>query len=370
MSEAKQKLISKRKRTRYYEVYLSKLMKQVSDENGITSNSKQQLNSILCSISRIISSKVKDFTEISKKKTISEREVTNALRVLFSGELAIGMLKVCEQAIEKYQLEDPAKGIPRQDRAGIIFPPSVTEKYLRNFGHSKLMVSSGAPVVLAVAIEYLTAEILENAVMNAKQNKRIRITIRDLEIGVRTDQEINSFFEQNKLAFLGGGVVPYVHPRLLTKKPKKRKYKKSGEKQSHRYRPGTVAVREIRRFQKISNCFTLAKYPFEKYTRSIVESLIEEGSTLKISKEVFTILQYFIEQRIISLLQKSYNAAIHAGRVKLIVPDIEFIRSLEGEMPTEHVDALVVFETEFRGDSKNQSKSTSEIKAQELEEPT
>ena len=363
MSEANYKL-NKRKRTRYYEVYLSKLMKQVSPENGITSNSKQQLNSILCSITRIISSKVEDFTEISKKKTISEREVINALQVMFSGELVTGMLKVCEQAVKKYQHEDPAKGIPRQDRAGIIFPPSVTEKYLRNFGNSKIMVGSGAPVALAAAIEYLAGEILEDAVLHAKQYKRVRITVRDLEIGVRTDPEINSFFEQNNLVFLGGGVVPYVHPSLLTKKPRKRRCKKSGERQSHRYRPGTVAVREIRRFQKISNCFTLAKYPFEKYTRAIIEDLIDDDTKLKISKEVFTILQYFVEQRMISLLKKSYRAAIHTGRVKLIVPDIEFVRSLEGEIPIEHVDTLVVPKTECI------ENPTAEIEVQELEEFT
>jgi len=45
-------------------------------------------------------------------------------------------------------------------------------------------------VYLAGALEYLTSEILENASESAKDNKRIRINIRDLEMGVRNDTEL------------------------------------------------------------------------------------------------------------------------------------------------------------------------------------
>ena len=53
----------KRKRTRFYEIYLTKLLKQVSSENGITSNSKQQLNSILCATTRLISTKTNGLSD-------------------------------------------------------------------------------------------------------------------------------------------------------------------------------------------------------------------------------------------------------------------------------------------------------------------
>ena len=46
---------------------------------------------------------------------------------------------------------------------------------------------------------------------------------------------------------------------------------------------------------------------------------------MKISKDVFTILQHFIEQYIISILKYSNSAAIHAGRVKLMLTDLKFI---------------------------------------------
>ena len=356
MNGSTQKLNGKKKRTRFYEIYLTKLLKQVSGENGITSNSKQQLNSILCAITRLVSARVNELTEMARKKTMSEKEVVNALHVLFPGDLGKGMATMCDQAVENYRNDDATKGVTRQERAGIIFPPSVTEKYLRNFGYSKTMVSNTAPVALAAAMEYLAGEILENASVFAKQKKRVRITIRDLEIGVRTDNEINSFFNENRLSFLGGGVVPYIHPILLVKKVRKRKSKKSATKRPHRYRPGTVSLREIRRFQKTSNCLTLARSPFEKYTRSVIQKVLGNDVNIKVSKNVFLTLQYFVEQRVVSLLQKAYMAAIHAGRVKLTVADIKFVRSLSGAKSVEDpVKALTVDDdSSSRDDTKEE----------------
>ena len=338
MTVTNQKMNCKKKRTRFYEIYIAKLLKQVSAENGITSNSKQQLNSILCSITRLISTRVNELTEIAKKKTMSEKEVINALYILFPAELGKGMVAMCDQAVENYGINHDtrdSKGITRQERAGIIFPPSVTEKYLRNFGYSKTMVSSSAPIALAAAIEYLAGEILENASVFAKQNKRVRITIRDIEMGVRTDSAINFFFTKNNVSFLGGGVVPYIHPSLLVKRSRRRNIKKPEGKRAHRYRPGTVSIREIRRFQKTSNCLTLARSPFERYTRSIIPKILGGDIRIKVSKSVFLTLQYFVEQQVLSMIQKAYMAAIHSGRVKLKVKDIEFISSIEGNKSIE-----------------------------------
>ncbi len=345
----------KKKRTRYYEIYIAKLLKQVSSENGITSNSKQQLNSILCVISRIISTKVNNLTEMAKKKTISNKEVLNAINVLFSGDIGKGMTTMCSQAVENYNSDDTSKGITRQDRAGIIFPPSVAEKYLRNFGYSKIMVSNTAPVALAAAIEYISGELLENASVFAKRKKRVRITIRDLEIGVRTDRELSRFFNVHNITFLGGGVVPYIHPKLLIKKVRRRKNKKTNTKRTHRYRPGTVSLREIRKFQKTSNCLTLARFPFEKYTRSIIQKIIGNDHKIKVSKNLFLTLQYFVEQTLVTVMQKAYMASLHAGRVKLTVSDIEFINSLRGikldKDPVKTLDDDAIEEEEEEGSS-------------------
>lgn len=223
-------------------------------------------------ISRLIAGQVTELTQISNKKTISEKEVNNALRIVLPKRLAENAITEGQKAIDTFEAEN-VKGVSRQDKAGIIFPPAQTEKFLRNFGYSKIMVTSHAPVCLAGALEYLAAEILENAATSAKDNKRVRITIQDLEIGVCNDDEMNTFFTSNRITFMGGGVIPFIHPILLTKKNRKKLGKKAdtksdtknGEKKKHRFRPGTVSIREIRRFQKMSNCLTFAKFPFEKF---------------------------------------------------------------------------------------------------------
>lgn len=328
-----QKAIAKKKKTRFFETYISKVLKQVSESNGITSNSKQQLNSALCLISKLISSTVITLTEMAKKKTMSDKEVKNALLIVLPPQMAANAIIEGQKAIASFGKDKNIKGTSRQEKAGILFSPAISEKFLRNFGYSKVMVTRQAPVYLAGALEYITSEILKNASISAKDNKRIRINIRDLEMGVRKNEHLNIFFVKNNISFLGGGVTPFIHSSLLPKKirPKKRPKKTEdileGEKKKHRFRPGTVSLREIRRFQKMSNCLTFAKFPFEKCVRQIVTS--HNNTPMKISKDVFIVLQYFIEQQLSSLLHNANFAAIHAGRVKLMPIDINFVRAIE-----------------------------------------
>ena len=329
--EAQKAVIIKKKKTRFFETYISKVLKQVSDSNGITSNSKQQLNSALCLISRMIATTVITLTEMAKKKTMSEKEIKNAILIVLPAKLSANAIIEGQKAVLSFGNVDNVKGTSRQEKAGIIFSPAIAEKFLRNFGYSKVMVTSNAPIYLAGALEYITSEILANASKSANTNKRIRINIRDLEMGVRKDEELNTFFTNNRISFLGGGVTPFIHPSLLLKKNrvKKRVNKvavKEGEKKKHRFRPGTVSLREIRRFQKMSNCLTFAKFPFEKLVRQIVST--HNIGSMKISKEVFIVLQYFVEQQVTSLLRNANFAAIHAGRVKLIPIDIDFVRAI------------------------------------------
>ena len=335
---------AKKKKSRYFETYISKLLKNVSEKNGITSNAKQQLNSVLCILAQRMCDVVLQLTSVANKKTVSVKEVENAVRVMFNGELAKNSLQEGHTAVEKYgDNEDTVKGASRQDRAGILFPPSITDKFIRHsgFGYAKIMITSSAPVFMAAVLEYLTAELLDMSATIARDNKRVRITIRDLEMSVRTDNEFNTLFNTYNLEFLGGGVVPFIHESLLAKKPRKKGRRTTDDtKKTHRFRPGTVALRDIRRYQKTSNVLTFAKCPFERMVRAFIK---EHNESMKISKEVFTILQHFMEQYLVGVLRDANMAAIHAGRVKLMQSDIQFVLTLrkrtldsqEGSLPYE-----------------------------------
>ena len=338
--ETTPKVSMKKKKTRFFEIYISKLLRTISETNGITSNSKQQLNSIICQIAQLFTSKCLELTEIASRKTISEKQVKNAALFILPKELSSKALIQCEKAIKTYENESVVKGLSRQQKAGLVFPPSIVEKHLRGFRSSKIMINARAPIFLAAILQYLTGEILENASQSAKDKKRVRITIRDLELGIRSDLELDKFFSYNKFLFLGGGVVPYIHPNLTSKKCRKRKTDIKTDiktdnteigRKKHRFRPGTVSLRDIRRLQKTSNCVILARFPFEKLVRKKVEENVNntEKGVIKISKDVFLILQYFIEGQMLQLFQNANFAAIYSNRVKLIPNDLFFILNIQ-----------------------------------------
>lgn len=326
-----------RKKSRFFETHISRLLGVMSADNGITLNAKQQLNSILCIICDIIACKSINLTEFAKKKTISEKEVSNAIKIVLAEFITLEMLEDCNEVIKAYNTQkknaNTVKNTSRQEKVGIIFPPSQMEKFLRRFDYTKIMLTMGAPILLAYVVERLTKEILGKAIITTNNNKRNRITIRDLELAVRNDHILNSIFIHNNLFFTGGGVVPFIHPSLLVKRIRKkvvnRDEKKNEEKtdvKKHRFRPGTVAIREIRSLQKSSDCVTFAKIPFERCVRKIISEKCK--LPIKISKDAFLVLQYFIEQKMISLLRQANFASIHAGRLKLIPADIEFILAI------------------------------------------
>ena len=97
--------------------------------------------------------------------------------------------------------------------------------------------------------------------------------------------------------------------------PKKRK--------PHRYRPGTVALREIRRYQK-STEFLFSKKPFSELCREILQQL--EPNVHRFTKDALAALQEATEAFLVIIFEQAQAAAIHAKRVTLMPADIQFIR--------------------------------------------
>ena len=318
------KAIIKKKKSHMFETYISKVLKQISTSNGITNNAKQQLNSILCYIIKHISILTIKLTMAAKKKTISLKEIENSLILVLSGKLLENSLKEGQKSCRNISNnENNIINSSRQNKAGIIFPPSLVEKFLRDFGSSNVMIGNLSPIFLASVLEYICFEILDLSVNYCKENKHIRIIVRDLELSVRNDYELNNLFVKLNISFLGGGVLPYIHSSLLNKtKIKKKKTEKNDNKENNtrRFRYGTLAIKNIKKQQKLNNCLILSKSPFEKLVRNIFKQ--NKNDSPKFSKDIFIVLQYFIEQYIVGLLRNSNFLAIHSGRVKLIPYDI------------------------------------------------
>ncbi|MBN3277440.1 H3 protein, partial [Polyodon spathula] len=222
-----------------------------------------------------------------------------------------------------------AKAKTRSSRAGLQFPVGRVHRLLRK-GNYAQRVGAGAPVYLAAVLEYLTAEILELAGNAARDNKKTRIIPRHLQLAVRNDEELNKLMGGVTIA--QGGVLPNIQAVLLPKKTEKPAARKSapatgGVKKPHRYRPGTVALREIRRYQK-STELLIRKLPFQRLVREIAQDF---KTDLRFQSSAVMALQEASEAYLVGLFEDTNLCAIHAKRVTIMPKDIQLARRIRGE---------------------------------------
>ena len=106
----------------------------------------------------------------------------------------------------------------------------------------------------------------------------------------------------------------------------------AGVKKPHRYRPGTVALREIRRYQK-STDLLLRKGPFGRLVREMTQTAHEGKTTNLIERHTATsilIHQTACEDYLITLLEDTNLCAIHAKRVTIMPKDMQLARRIRG----------------------------------------
>jgi len=124
--------------------------------------------------------------------------------------------------------EAAAEGHSRSFKAGLQFPVGRIHRQLKE-GRYASRVGAGAPVYLAAVLEYLVAEILELAGNASRDNKRVRIVPRHIQLAVRNDEELNKLLQDVTIS--SGGVIPNIHSVLIPKS--KGKSGKAGESQEY-----------------------------------------------------------------------------------------------------------------------------------------
>ena len=98
-------------------------------------------------------------------------------------------------------------------------------------------------------------------------------------------------------------------------------------KKPKRYRPGTVALRDIRRYQK-STELLIHKLPFQRLVREIAQDL---NPSLRFQTSALTALQEAAEAYLVDLFEDTNLCAIHAKRVTIKPKDIQLARRIRGE---------------------------------------
>ncbi|KAI5953322.1 CSE4 [Candida jiufengensis] len=97
-----------------------------------------------------------------------------------------------------------------------------------------------------------------------------------------------------------------------------------------RYRPGTLAIREIRKFQK-STDLLIRKLPFARLVREISLEFVGPEYGLRWQSNAILALQEASESFLIHLLEDTNLCAIHAKRVTIMQKDMQLARRLRGQ---------------------------------------
>ena len=100
----------------------------------------------------------------------------------------------------------------------------------------------------------------------------------------------------------------------------------------YRYRAGTVALREIRKYQK-STALLIRRLPFQRLVREVCQGIPEAPPDwdLRWSGEAMSAIQEAAEAYIVSIFEDSNLCAIHAKRVTIMPKDMQLARRLRGE---------------------------------------
>ncbi|KAH3745554.1 Histones H3 and H4 [Pelomyxa schiedti] len=121
-----------------------------------------------------------------------------------------------------------------------------------------------------------------------------------------------------------GGKAPRKH---IASKHAHKKAPAGGVKKPHRFRPGTVALREIRKYQK-STELLIRKLPFQRLVREIAQDF---KTDLRFQSSAIAALQEAAEAYLVGLFEDTNLCAIHAKRVTIMPKDIQLARRIRGE---------------------------------------
>ena len=95
----------------------------------------------------------------------------------------------------------------------------------------------------------------------------------------------------------------------------------------HRYRAGTVALKDIRHYQG-STALLIRKLPFQRLVREIAQDF---KTDLRFQSAAILCLQEAAEAYLVRLFNDANLCAIHAKRVTIMPKDIQLARQIRGE---------------------------------------
>jgi len=123
------------------------------------------------------------------------------------------------------------------------------------------------------------------------------------------------------------GIVGGKKARRKSSEPSRRERLPGGKKR--RYRPGTRALQEIRRYQR-STALLIRKLPFARLVREIAnEHFMRPGMEFRWQGSAIEALQEAAEDHLVHLFEDANLCALHARRVTLMQRDLQLARRIK-----------------------------------------
>ena len=118
---------------------------------------------------------------------------------------------------------------------------------------------------------------------------------------------------------------PVVHK--VQKLQRKSAAATGGVKKPQRFRPGLVALREIRRFQK-STELLIRKLPFQRLVREIAQEI---NHNMRFASAAVGAMQEASEAFLVTLFEDTNACALHANRVTITPKDMKLALRIRGK---------------------------------------
>lgn len=326
----------KRKSYSGFETYIKRVQMKVHPDLQIIKTTLGQLSELAVILVKNFGRIALDAKNRQNKKTITPREIEYAVNVSLEKDLALHARVEGEKAVERYKtvaetVDKPVDGKkkpqPLQVKAGLIVSVSRCVNYLREF-NSRIGVS--AAIYMAAVIEFIMSEILELAGIVTKGNEAVKIKSRDVFFAIENDDELKSLASKLNIEFGEAGVLPKIRPELLPDEGIKkknaaarRKHGKDAPKEKvHKFLPGTVSLREIKKYQKGTELL-MTKSHFRRNIKSFLREYSTDEENTSFSRGVWLSLQDFVELRLVKIFDESQERAIKAKRQAVTGKDIQ-----------------------------------------------
>lgn len=136
----------------------------------------------------------------------------------------------------------------------------------------------------------------------------------------RTKQTARQSTTTKKSRSIGTGTAATEGKAVASKVEKK-------ERKPHKWRPGTVSIREIKKYQK-STDLLLRKLPFQRLVREVTGSF---NPDLRFQATALECLQEACENYLVGLYEDSQLLALHGNRISIQAKDMSLAQRLRHE---------------------------------------